>query len=126
MATIDKAIKDFLESELRQLHTLTLGKVMSYDEATREAVVQPLIMQKLAGQDPTPFAPITMTPHLKHRYRNPDGTERQEVPIYKNGDVVLIAIVERAMDASLNGAIAYPDARRRHSLTDAIILGVIA
>jgi len=126
MGTIDKAIKDWLESELRQLHTMTLAKVMSYDETTREAVVQPLIMQKLAGQDPTPFAPIAMTPHLKHRYRNPDGTEREEIPLYKRGDVVLIGIIERAMDASLSGAVAYPDARRRHSLTDAIILGVIA
>lgn len=126
MATIDKAIKDWLESELRQLHTLTLAKVKSYNETTREAVVQPLIMQKLAGQDPTPFAPIAMTPHLKHRYRNPDGTEREEIPIYKAGDVVLIGIVERAMDNSLGGAVAYPDSRRRHNLTDAIILGVIA
>lgn len=123
---MNDSLKQYIESEFRKTHTLTLARVETYNEDLREATVKPLIMQKMAGQDYTPIAPIPATPHLMHRYKNELGVERWEVPVYKAGDVVLIAIVERAMDDSLSGSIAPPASTRRHDLTDSIILGVIA
>lgn len=124
MAQLDKSLSGWLENALRQLHTVTLGKVESYDKVRRRATVQPLIMQKIMGSPPNPHALLSDVPVLSQRYEI-DGADKELVPALKQGDVVLIACIERAMDQSLGGAMAYPDSRRRHSLADAVVIGVI-
>ncbi|MCE5168533.1 hypothetical protein LQV63_04290 [Paenibacillus profundus] len=96
----------------------------SYDQSRRRATVQPLIMQKVMGKPPTPHAVMTDVPVMFQRFEV-DGVEKEYIPILKTGDVVLLVCSERAMDQSLNGAMAFPDSRRRHSLTDAVVVGVI-
>ncbi|EHQ63684.1 hypothetical protein PDENDC454_04434 [Paenibacillus dendritiformis C454] len=124
MAQLDKSLNGWLENALRQLHTATIGRVTSYDKDRRRATIQPLIMQKMMSSAPSPHAVLTDVPVLFQRYEV-DGTEKEYVPAIQQGDVVLLVCVERAMDQSLNGAMAYPDSRRRHSLADAVVVGVI-
>ncbi|PZM62623.1 Gp138 family membrane-puncturing spike protein [Paenibacillus dendritiformis] len=124
MAQLDKSLNGWLENALRQLHTATIGRVAAYDKDRRRATIQPLILQKMMGSTPSPHAVLTDVPVLSQRYEV-DGVEKEYVPVLRQGDVVLLVCVERAMDQSLNGAMAYPDSRRRHSLADAVVVGVI-
>lgn len=125
MSKLDESLNGWLENALRQLHTSTIGKVESYDKVRRRATIQPLIMQKMMGKSPTPHAVLTDVPVVFQRYEI-DGAEKECTPVLKQGDVVLLVCVERAMDQSLSGSMAFPDSRRRHSLTDAVVVGVIS
>lgn len=124
MTHLEQSLQGWLENALRQLHTATIGRVECYDKTRRRANVQPLIMQKRRGHPPSPHALLTDVPVLSQRYEV-DGAEKEYIPVLRQHDIVLVVCVERAMDRSIGGALAYPDSRRRHSLTDAVVVGVI-
>lgn len=124
MAHLDESLNGWLENALRQLHTATIGRVESYDKERHRATVQPLIMQKMRGKPPTPHSILIDVPVLFQRYEI-DGAEKEYVPVLRQGDVVLLICMERAMHQSLSGSKAFPDSRRRHSLADAVVVGVI-
>lgn len=126
MAEIDRFLNGLLEDKLLNLHTAAPCRVIAYDEASRRATVQPLFMAKEIGREPVARPLIEGVPVISRRIRDDAGIERMETPIFKAGDVVLVAFTERALEAQhLAGRMTYPAARRRHSLTDAVILGVI-
>ncbi|CAH8249356.1 hypothetical protein WJ0W_006542 [Paenibacillus melissococcoides] len=84
MAQLDKSLNGWLENALRQLHTATIGRVAAYDKERRRATVQPLIMQKMMGNQPSPHALLTDVPVLCQRFEV-DGVEKDYVPVFTAG-----------------------------------------
>ncbi|WP_068792118.1 Gp138 family membrane-puncturing spike protein [Brevibacillus laterosporus] len=121
---MDEVLKDWLESELRQLHTATVAKVVTYDKATRRASVQPLIKQKVKGKGIVPLPLLEGVPVLKQHFEVA-GMVQEYLPVLQPGQIVLLVFSERAIDHALKGEHALPNARRRHSLSDAVVVGVL-
>lgn len=118
-------LNGFIDEKLLNLNTAMPCRVISYDESKRRASVQPLFMVKEVGRAPEALPPIQDVPVLKQRFKLGAGEPQEYVPVYEPGDVVLVAFAQRAIDDVLGGQMAYPGTRR-HDLTDAVILGVIA
>jgi hypothetical protein len=93
-------------------------RVISYNEQTGLAVVQPL----MRGETDDP-APIQDVPTLGNKYRV-GGTVQTYIPVYSPGDIVLVVCCDAEIKNALNGQIATADSKRRHSLNDAVIVGV--
>ena len=117
-----EAINGFVEEKLMNLHTAMPCKVLSYEN--NEATIQPLFMKTTKdGQRPYPI--IEGVRGLKNHLHVKDEKPKCYCTTYYPGDIVLVIFSERALDHVLNGEIADPQFNRRHSIQDAIILGVI-
>ncbi|KOP82013.1 hypothetical protein AMS60_05655 [Bacillus sp. FJAT-21945] len=134
--------KGLLTESILNLHTAMPCKVLSFDESSMRAKIQPLFMMKEIGGDPEPFSPIEDVPVLYERYKVNNAnsfsmkingiTQAAQIdqelvfsPSLKAGDVVLAVFCQRAIDDVLNGKIAYPEINRAHDIQDAVIVGVI-
>lgn len=129
MSEADKFLHGFVRGKLLKLHTAMPCRVVSYDEGSRRAVVQPLYMTKERGRPPAPQPLVQNVPVLAQHYRIDGSSEVYEhVPVYQPGEVVFVAFSERALGAVLAapGQVVSPDSDRHHDINDAIILGVIA
>ncbi|OPA77847.1 hypothetical protein BVG16_13800 [Paenibacillus selenitireducens] len=100
------------------LHVGFPCRVLSFDQETCMADVQPLI---LAGVDPPSM--IQNVPALGQRLLI-NGAESVCKPALKQGDTVLVICSDRELKNALNGDIAAADSQRMHSLNDAVIVGV--
>lgn len=108
---------------LTSINTAMPCKILSYDEATCTAKIQPLFKVKEVGQPEKALKPIENVPALKQKYRVNDGSVQEYVPVYEAGNVVLVVFAQRAIDDALQGKMTYPGTRM-FSLTDAVIVGV--
>lgn len=133
MSILNNALNAFVEEKLLNLHTSMPCKVLSFDG--KEATVQPLFL-KTTQDEQAKYPPIEGVPVLKQRfkYTYDDTTIHGDVTktvtlmheaVYEAGDIVLVVFSERALDNVLSGSIADPQFNRRHSLSDAIIVGLI-
>ena len=127
------AINAIIEEKLLNLHTAMPCKVLSY--ANGEATIQPLYL-KVSKHEEGPYPPIEGVPVLKQRfkYSYEDGTPAGTInrtkttifeTVYEKGDIVLVVFSERALDNVMTGKIAHPEFNRRHSINDAVIVGLI-
>ncbi|MCZ8518891.1 Gp138 family membrane-puncturing spike protein [Paenibacillus caseinilyticus] len=96
-------------------------RVISFDEATCMATVQPLL--RITEEDP---APIQNVPALGHKYRTEGGTVQVYRPVLQPGDMVLVVCADREIKNTLSGVTASPDTDRKHSKNDAVIVGVFS
>ncbi|MBA2878058.1 hypothetical protein HNR63_001112 [Anoxybacillus kamchatkensis] len=119
-----KFIKNQIAEAILNLNTAMPCKVLSYNESTRRAKIQPLFQMKEVGRNPENLPPIDDVPVLYYRLKV-NGNSQTYIPDLKAGDVVLAVFCQRAIDDVLTGKIAYPDVSRHHDLHDAIIVGVI-
>jgi hypothetical protein len=113
-----------LAETILNLHTAMPCKVLSYNESTRRAKIQPLFMMKEIGHDPEPLAPVEDVPVLYQRYKV-NGNIQTYIPVLTTGDVVLAVFCQRAIDDVLTGKVAYPDTNRTHDVHDAVVVGVL-
>ncbi|MFB6475781.1 Gp138 family membrane-puncturing spike protein [Paenibacillus glucanolyticus] len=120
------ALNALIEEKLLNLHTGMPCKVISFDDSSMRAIVQPLFMTKEMGASPEALPLIQDVPVLKHRFKVDGGQPQVYEPVYEAGDIVFVAFAQRALDDALGGQMVYPDFNRRHDLNDAVILGVIA
>lgn len=111
--SIEKTLNDFIEQAILQVRTGMLCKVITFDQATHTASLQPLIKQKIQGQPEEPLPPIPDAPVVRH------------IEELSPGDIVVTLAVDRAIDEALSGQMAFPADRRHHSLFDSIVIGVI-
>lgn len=127
MSFASEFLSNFVRDKLLALHTAMPCKVISYDESTKRATVQPLYKTKEYDKPAAALPVIEDVPVLKQRFRVNDGEEQEYTPVYQTGDVVFVAFSERALDAVMAapGQIVLPDSTRHHSLNDAVILGVL-
>ena len=116
------AINAIIEEKLLNLHTAMPCKVLSY--ANGEATIQPLYM-KVSKHEEGPYPPIEGVPVLKQRFKVNDGAPQTYEAVYQKGDIVLVVFSERALDNVMTGKIAHPEFNRRHSINDAVIVGLI-
>lgn len=118
------ALNDWLEERLLQLHTGFFAKVISYDESSRRAVIQPLQKRKELGFEAEDYAVIQNVPVTSQRFRI-NGVEYMCPLILKEGDTVYASCAQREIDNVLNGQSRLPSSFRRHSMNDAVITAVV-
>lgn len=94
-------------------------KVVSFNEETSLAVVQPLLQVT-----DSPPSPIENVPVLGHKYRTASGAIKKEKYFLEKGDMVYVVCSDRQIKDSLHGNIAEPSSRRIHDRNDAVIVGV--
>lgn len=116
------AINAIIEEKLLNLHTAMPCKVLSY--ANGEATIQPLYL-KVSKHEEGPYPPIEGVPVLKQRFKVNGGAPQTYEAVYQKGDIVLVVFSERALDNVMTGKIAHPEFNRRHSINDAVIVGLI-
>jgi hypothetical protein len=110
-------LRNVIDSELRNVHTGIPGKIISYNNSTKLAVVQPTV--KYRGKDGSLLSmPKIYDVPVKQYCTNNTGVL---LPIKQN-DCVWLAFSEKAIDTwnSLNGNEADPGDDRKFDLTDAV------
>lgn len=120
--SVNKALNGFIEEKLLNLHTAMPCKVISFNGS--EATVQPLFM-RIDKEGAKPYAPILSVPCTKQRFKVNGGLPQLYEPVYQPGDKVYVVFSERALDNVLSGKIADPQFNRRHSIEDAVIVGLM-
>lgn len=120
--SMNTALNGFIEEKLLNLHTAMPCKVLSFNGA--EATIQPLFLKTTnEGQEQYPV--IEGVPVLKHRFKVNGSAPQLYESVYQPGDKVYVVFSERALDHVLGGDVADPEFNRRHSLEDAVIVGLI-
>lgn len=114
----------FKQDILLSINTTMPAKVLAYDQASKEAKVQPLYKTKEQGHSPVSLPVLEGVPALSHRFEV-DGVVKEYKPVLNPGDVVLLSFSQRELDDVLGGQPAYPSPNRLFPLTGAVIIGVI-
>lgn len=102
-------------------------KVITFDPATLNASVQPLLM--LTAAQPAPILSVPVIGQ-KVKFELDIGNGKQEFetimrPALEPGDTVYVVCADAEIKNTLSGRVAAPDSRRRHSRNDAVIVGVM-
>lgn len=118
-----KFIDAVIEERLSDLHTCMPCKVVKYDESEGIADIVPLFKRKFKDKPPEPYPLITNVPVMKRKIKT--GAVEVDEPFYEKDDIVLVIFAERALDYVLEGKMADPKYKRKHDLTDAIIIGLL-
>ena len=118
----DHVMKQIIQEELMNVNTAMPCRVVSFSDG--KASVQPLFMKKVKGESPKKRPLIQNVPTLKQRFKV-DGVTQTYEPVYEVGDVVFVAFAQRALDKLSGGQEFYPGYSRKHSIHDAVILGVM-
>ncbi|QCT03283.1 hypothetical protein E6C60_2571 [Paenibacillus algicola] len=117
-ATLSKLIEGFVDRAMGGVHVGLPCRVISFNESTCRADVQPLIR---TGDDEP--AVIQNVPALGRKRKV--GVEIEtEKPFYEKGDIVLVVCADREIKNALGGKVAAPDSTRSHDINDAVIVGV--
>ena len=117
-STLSGVIAQMMVHQLNAVHVGFLCRVISFDEVTCKADVQPLVRTN----DGEP-AMIQGVPALGHRFKV-NEIEQIYRPSLKSGDAVYVVCADREIKNALNGQVASVDTERRHDVNDAVIVGV--
>lgn len=116
--TLSRLIEGFVNRAMSGVHVALPCRVVSFDESTCRADVQPLVR---TGDDAP--AVIQNVPALGRKRRI--GPEIEiEKPFYEKGDLVYVVCADREIKNTLGGQVAAPDSARMHDINDAVIVGV--
>lgn len=100
--------------DLSRLHTAILAKILSYDPVLMQADLQPLIRDPEFEYAPIVRASVSCLRAGGFVIRPP----------YQPGDIVVAVVIERGIDGVFaTGEKADRVGARRHSLTDAVVVG---
>jgi len=119
-STLSQVIAQMMVHQLSAVHVGFPCRVISFDEATCKADVQPLV--RTSDGDP---AMIQGVPTLGHRFKV-NEIEQVYRPSLKSGDTVYVVCADREIKNALKGQVASADTERRHDVNDAVIVGVFA
>lgn len=113
MSSESKFVDNIIKNVMLQIHTNLPARVISYDGSAKppEADIEILFMSKSKSGELNKYPLIQSAPCLRH-----------VGPLVK-GDVVQVAVAERAMD-ELQKVPFDPGMRRMFNLNDAIVIGV--
>lgn len=114
-----KLIKTAIAEQLSSMAVAQPCKVISFDETSGIAVVQPLI--QLTDKPPSP---IQTVPVLGRKYRTESGVIKRERHILEPGDTVYIVCADRQIKDAMKGNSGKPSSSRSHDKNDAVIVGV--
>ncbi|QAS52801.1 Gp138 family membrane-puncturing spike protein [Halobacillus litoralis] len=110
---------------LLSINTCLPCRVIDYDKSNREAKLQPLFKTKEKGKEPTSLGVLEGVPVLFHQYEV-DGVEKTYHPVLHKGQVVQVAVNQRAIDDISSGKETYPEVSKWFRLRDAVVIGVIS
>lgn len=116
--TLSKLIDGFVNRAMTGVHVAIPCRVVTFDETTCRADVQPLVK---TGDDMP--AVIQSVPALGRKRKFGPDIE-VEKPFYEKGDVVYVVCADREIKNTLRGQVAAPDSTRVHDINDAVIVGV--
>lgn len=128
MSNIKKAIDDYIENKLWNLHTAFLAKVISV--SGKEYKIKPLSRMKEYGRSATDSPIITGVRRMKPKL-TVTTTSCEHPATYtvedkiEAGDIVVCVAHERDLSNVLDGTEGTPLSGIRHNLNDAIIIGVM-
>lgn len=114
--------RDLMETRIAQIHTSAICRIVKFDSETMRATVQPLRKVMLANGESVEMPIIEHVP-----VSCPRAGGFVIRPPYREGDVVLVVFVERAIDTIMQtGDVAEPTYRRKHDITDAIVVSALS
>lgn len=156
MSNASQFFSENIKSQLLlSINTCMPCKVLSYNEGSRRAKIQPLFKTKEVGREPSAQSVIEDVPVMFERVKInggqpilvtiPEGEhgghssgdgqhthtkiifeeEVENSPVLKTGDTVLVVFAQRSIDEALEGNLVYPGTSRLFSLQDAIIVGLL-
>lgn len=105
--------ENMVEQKLLTLHTAYLAKVLTVNGGSAD--IQPLSLVKAVAGEAKTQAVVSGVPICKHALE--DTLE---------GSTVLVVCCERDISLTRKGEVALPSLKRHHSLSDSVIVGVIA
>ncbi len=128
--TLAKYLNALLSEYHTSLNVAMVCKVISFDESTSLASIQPLI--QTTDEQPKPIENVSI---LGMRYKFLDDVTDNNIdikvpcvkefrPFLMKNDIVLVAFADAEIKNVLSGQIAIPDSNRKHDLNDAVIVGV--
>ncbi|QOS97544.1 hypothetical protein JNUCC42_13170 [Brevibacterium sp. JNUCC-42] len=113
-------ISGSIENALKDFRVSFPCRVETFNKETCLATIQPL----LKHDDNVP-ALIQNVPAIGQRFLlEGEDTPRAYKPCLHTGDIVFVVCSDQEVKNALSGALASPSSRRRHSLNDAVIIGV--
>lgn len=119
-----EVIKSALNDHTDGLHFAIPGKIESYDPIMQKANVKPLLKRKVIGRDATEFVEeLPVVPEVPVAFPRGGGFFLS-FPLEK-GDLVLLIVVDRSIDAytySTGAVDTDPEDVRAHDLSDAVAL----
>ena len=114
MSEFQKYMEERGNRDLSRLHTAILAKILSYDPVLMQADLQPLIRDPEFEYAPIVRASVSCLRAGGFIIRPP----------YQPGDIVVAVVIERGIDGVFaTGEKADRVGARRHSLTDAVVVG---
>lgn len=146
MSESTKLFDGFARHIKLSIHTFAPARIISYDKAKQEAVIELLFKSVDRDGNAESYPPIEKVPVLGMRYElassgvnisgllangtNVNGanatlSSREPlvmIPSFKPNDIVFVAFADRALD-NLQNKPFDPDSHRTHSLVDAVIIG---
>ena len=155
MSNSSEFYSNFKNQILLSINTCMPCEVLSYNEGSRTAKIQPLFMVKEVNRSPEKLSVLEDVPVLFERVKINNGQEInvtipegehgghsggdgkhvhtklkfeeevENVPVLKNGDVVLVVFAQRSIDDAAEGKLVYPGASRLFDIHDAIIVGLL-
>lgn len=117
-ATLSRLIEGFVDRAMSGVHVGLPCRVITFNESTCRANVQPLI--RTGGDEP---AVIQNVPALGRKRKVGDIIETEN-PFYEKDDIVFVVCADREIKNTLGGKVAAPDSSRTHDINDAVIVGV--
>ncbi|MEK5148760.1 Gp138 family membrane-puncturing spike protein [Psychrobacillus sp. FSL K6-4615] len=143
MSNSTEFYSNFKNQILLSINTCMPCKVLSYNEGSRTAKIQPLFMVKEMNRAPEKLSVVNDVPVMFERVKlknntaisvsipNSDHTqitfnEPVELePSINAGDTVLVVFAQRSIDDAVEGNLVYPGASRLFDVHDAIIVGLL-
>lgn len=116
--TLSRLIEAFVSRSMSNVHVGLPCRVISFNESTCRADVQPLIR---SGADEP--AVIQNVPALGRKKKVGNVIETEN-PFYEKGDIVFVVCADREIKNTLSGKVSSPDSSRTHDINDAVIVGV--
>lgn len=114
MSEFQKYMEERGNRDLSRLHTAILAEVLTYDPALMQADLQPLIRDPEFEYAPIVRASVSCLRAGGFIIRPP----------YQPGDIVVAVVIERGIDGVFaTGEKADRVGARKHSLTDAVVVG---
>lgn len=114
MSEFQKFMEERGNRDLSRLHTAILAEILTYDPVLMQAGLQPLIQDSEFE-----YAPIV---HASVSCLRAGGFVIR--PPYQPGDIVVAVVIERGIDGVFaTGEKADRVGARKHSLTDAVVVG---
>ncbi|RPK29875.1 Gp138 family membrane-puncturing spike protein [Paenibacillus xylanexedens] len=119
-AAMANLLRSLVDQAMSDIHVGLPCKVITFDESTCTADVQPLI--KTGDDDP---AMILGVQALGQKLKI-DGVQKVCKPDLATGDIVYVSFADGEIRNTLTGSVAKPNTTRSHDRNDAVIVGVFS